>query len=112
MSVLDLKVSEKLTHIVGFMKVLSVVEVIDDIMPMARRHLLRTARERVEHRPDSLQGLSICHANTRKEVVGVRSSTGARVCWGVKLANGGKGVGEEHDTERRQCRKFVMVSGA
>ena len=75
---------------------------------MTRRHLLRTGRERVKHRPYSLQGLSIRHANTREEVVGVRSSTGARVCWGVKLANGGKGVGEEHDLKRRQCRKLRL----
>ena len=84
------------------------MEVINDIVAVARRHLLRAQGQRVEDGPYPLQSFSVRHTNPRQEIVGVCGAAGARVRRSVKFADAGKGVGEEHDLKHGQGRKLLL----
>ena len=84
------------------------VKIVDNIVTVAGRHLLRAQGERVEDGPYPLQSFSVCHTNPRQEIIGVRGAAGARVRRSVKFANARKGVGEEHDLKHGQGRKLLL----
>ena len=69
--------------------------VVQDVVTMARHHLFRTGSKIVHRRPDALQRLAVCHADSREIVVRVFVTTRFLMCGRVEFANSGERQGPE-----------------